>query len=378
MSRKIGFTLGKFADAEKRVGALLYHNNRLMVAYDAFDTKWPKFGVLIADTSNIDGMIPRPDKEGYQLNAQHHELAGCIRRAVKKGFANGASLVNNPLTHSWALCEEKSCGKWRTVPEALRIDLDKPSARFVCSMNRAPHINSCDPPEESWDSLRKNIATVSIIGVVDDPQLSAKPADVSIESACLLEQEPMDADDLKFEHIVARTGNAEVHKAFCKSLKETVAVKQFDVGTPQEQLSVLRKVKKERDLQRMVNGYSLVRVIGWMQLPTLAIVMEWVPGGTLFDAVFTQTPLKNSDKESIARDVAKALVMLHQQGIAHLDIKPQNVLLTLACPELQETPPPTPNPVNRSEEERLHTAHLSNHRCTARQSLNPSLQNRCN
>ena len=51
-------------------------------------------------------------------------------------------------------------------------------------------------------------------------------------------------------------------------------------------------------------------------------------GGTLFDQLKRQNTLKEPDAIDIVRQAAQAVKYLHDNRIAHRDIKPQNIVLS--------------------------------------------------
>uniref|UniRef100_A0A7S3JTW1 Uncharacterized protein n=1 Tax=Aureoumbra lagunensis TaxID=44058 RepID=A0A7S3JTW1_9STRA len=59
----------------------------------------------------------------------------------------------------------------------------------------------------------------------------------------------------------------------------------------------------------------------------LAIVMELVEGGDLFDRLVKRHRYPENDAKQLLQNLLPALAYLHDQGIAHRDCKPENILL---------------------------------------------------
>jgi uncharacterized protein YecT (DUF1311 family) len=59
----------------------------------------------------------------------------------------------------------------------------------------------------------------------------------------------------------------------------------------------------------------------------VAIIMEYVPGGTVRDRLREYGAFSAEDAEIVLRDVANALGYAHRRGIVHRDVKPENVFL---------------------------------------------------
>ena len=58
------------------------------------------------------------------------------------------------------------------------------------------------------------------------------------------------------------------------------------------------------------------------------IVMEYVTGGSLSELIAQHGPLSLDQAARLMRPICKEAITAHELGIVHLDIKPQNVLLT--------------------------------------------------
>ncbi|MGV0026958.1 serine/threonine protein kinase [Phormidesmis priestleyi ANT.L61.2] len=57
------------------------------------------------------------------------------------------------------------------------------------------------------------------------------------------------------------------------------------------------------------------------------IVMDYIPGETLEELVFPDRPLPESTAIHYVRQIGSALRVVHQNGLLHRDIKPQNIIL---------------------------------------------------
>ncbi|BES87718.1 Death-associated protein kinase [Nesidiocoris tenuis] len=61
---------------------------------------------------------------------------------------------------------------------------------------------------------------------------------------------------------------------------------------------------------------------------TVVLLLELVPGGELFEFVSQRGHLNEEQTVHIVRQILNAVSHMHSQNIAHLDLKPENVLLT--------------------------------------------------
>ena len=57
------------------------------------------------------------------------------------------------------------------------------------------------------------------------------------------------------------------------------------------------------------------------------LVLEYMRGGELFDAIVSHGGYTESQAVAVTRNILKALVYLHSKGVIHRDLKPENLLL---------------------------------------------------
>ncbi|WP_030016417.1 serine/threonine-protein kinase [Curtobacterium sp. S6] len=85
----------------------------------------------------------------------------------------------------------------------------------------------------------------------------------------------------------------------------------------------------ERSLLLSLHHRGIARVRDLVvEADRLAIVMDYEPGGTLSDYLSHHSTLKPSAALQAATQVFDALAYAHEHGIAHRDVKPENVLLS--------------------------------------------------
>src|SRR3712207_2350418 len=90
---------------------------------------------------------------------------------------------------------------------------------------------------------------------------------------------------------------------------------------------VAKRFRREAHLGATLNHPNIVSVFDIETDPeNVLIVMEYVPGGTLKDAL-ARGPLPRESAMKVLRGVAAALDYAHEHHVIHRDVKPANVLL---------------------------------------------------
>lgn len=98
--------------------------------------------------------------------------------------------------------------------------------------------------------------------------------------------------------------------------------------------SLVERFVRERSVLLGLQDHHIVTVRDMVvEGPRLAIVMDFVAGGSLRDALKTAGTLRPVDALNVAAEVFDALAVAHARGVTHRDIKPDNVLLSRPWPD---------------------------------------------
>src|SRR5690606_22765638 len=92
---------------------------------------------------------------------------------------------------------------------------------------------------------------------------------------------------------------------------------------------VLKRFLREGELLRRLDHPNIVKLLGTREEADgrIAILMEYVPGGTLRDLIDRERAMPPAAAVKIGLELADALARAHHLGIIHRDLKPENVLI---------------------------------------------------
>ncbi|WP_330466526.1 serine/threonine-protein kinase [Micromonospora zamorensis] len=137
---------------------------------------------------------------------------------------------------------------------------------------------------------------------------------------------PAQVGRYRIAHTVGAGAFATVWLAYDDELRSPVAVKVLADNWSQR-ADIRGRFRQEARFMRQVDSDHLVRVLDIGELPDGRpyLVMTYAAGGTLADRL-NDGPLPVREALRIAADIARAVAVLHDNGVLHRDLKPSNVL----------------------------------------------------
>lgn len=87
-------------------------------------------------------------------------------------------------------------------------------------------------------------------------------------------------------------------------------------------------LRREIALLCILDHPNIIRLYETFEdMDSVYLLMELTQSGDLFDLIQTQGPIKESSAKMYTRQLLSALAYCHAHGVAHMDIKPENVLI---------------------------------------------------
>jgi len=115
---------------------------------------------------------------------------------------------------------------------------------------------------------------------------------------------------------------AGVKKAIEKSTGTSYAVKIMKKKAIKSQY-----LERETEIMKKVNHPNVITLHGiFEEQQNLYLVLQYAPGGVLFDQLIKRESFSELDASKIIRQVLEAVQYLHSLGIVHRDLKLENLL----------------------------------------------------
>ncbi|XP_068725680.1 calcium/calmodulin-dependent protein kinase type II subunit delta-like [Montipora capricornis] len=131
-------------------------------------------------------------------------------------------------------------------------------------------------------------------------------------------------DVFEVKELIGKGSFAEVKKCVNRRTSQLFAVKEIHFKNSDER----EKVEQESEILGRLDHHSIVRLerVFYAEGKVL-MVLEYLPGGDLFDGLVSRPFYSEKDACACVRQVILALNYLSKKRIIHRDLKPENLLL---------------------------------------------------
>ena len=140
----------------------------------------------------------------------------------------------------------------------------------------------------------------------------------TIESGALI-------DSYRIESPVARSGMASIFRATDVRNNRVVALKIPHPDMEADPI-LFDRFQREAAIGEKLNHPMVMRVYGGEKRSRIYMVMEWCEGRLLRE-ILSQGPISHDRAIRIAIRVLDALEYIHEQGIVHRNLKPENIMV---------------------------------------------------
>lgn len=124
--------------------------------------------------------------------------------------------------------------------------------------------------------------------------------------------------------LIGEGGFATVRVGQCKRTQQVVAIK-----TMRKEQEYMQLYGREIAVIKRVDHPNIVRTYDLFETDKkIHIVMEYMRGGMLFEAIEDGIDFPEVDVAQLLREILHGMMYLHELGVVHRDIKPENVLTT--------------------------------------------------
>jgi len=133
-------------------------------------------------------------------------------------------------------------------------------------------------------------------------------------------------DRFEITDLVARSNMASIFKATDRKTGQSVAVK-IPLMALESDIAGYERFKREEEIGARLNHPSILKVIKVEGKSRPYLVMEFLEGQTLAAVLAKRKRFSEAEAVAYASQICDALEYLHANGIAHRDLKPQNIMV---------------------------------------------------
>jgi len=155
---------------------------------------------------------------------------------------------------------------------------------------------------------------------VDPATIKAKPLGSELGVGSVLDER------FEITDVIAKSGMASLFKANDRQTGNAVALKVPYLQIESDPAGFDR-FKREEEIGLKLNHPYILKMYPVEKKSRPYIVMEYLTGQTLSELLKSVHPLPEPDAVKIATHICTALSYMHQNGVIHRDLKPQNIML---------------------------------------------------
>ena len=161
----------------------------------------------------------------------------------------------------------------------------------------------------------------------DELQSSPEAPTLQYSAASLAEGQTL-GNRYRIRSLLGRGGMGEVWRAFDLKLRVDLALKALRPELLQDKRA-LGALRQEVRTAREVISPNVCRVFDLVELDGQELVsMEYIDGITLADILKMRAPLELTEAREIASQFLAGLEAIHDVGLVHRDVKPENIMMT--------------------------------------------------